>query len=99
MAAYVIANIEVFDTVGYEEYKNGIVATIAAYGGRFLTRGGATEVLEGEWTPKRLVMIEFPTMSDLKKWYQSPENRPFIAIRNRCTKSTLIAVEGNLPTS
>lgn len=97
MAAYVVANIEVFDPAGYEEYKNGIAATVSQYGGRFLTRGGATEVLEGEWAPKRLVMIEFPSMAQLKQWYHSAENRPFIAIRNRCAKSSLVAVEGNIP--
>ena len=66
MAAYVIADIEVIDTVGYEEYRQKAPATISAYGGRYVARGGATEVLEGTWTPRRCVILEFPSMVQLK---------------------------------
>jgi len=94
MAAYVIADIEVTDRDGFAEYQQKVPATIAAYGGRYLVRGGASEVLEGSWTPKRSVVLEFPSMAQLKTWYHSPEYRPLIAIRERTTRSNLMVVEG-----
>ena len=67
MPAYLIANVEVTDPVGYEEYRRLAPAAIAAHGGRYLARGGgATTVLEGEFTPHRLVILEFPDMARLK---------------------------------
>ncbi len=94
MAAYVIADIEVTDREGFAEYQQKVPATIAAYGGRYLVRGGASEVLEGSWSPRRCVVLEFPSMAQLKTWYASPEYRPLIAIRERTTRSNLVVVEG-----
>lgn len=94
MPAYLFANVEVTDAAGYELYKQQISATVEAFGGRYLVRGGATEVLEGDWTPKRLVILEFADMARLKAWYQSPEYRPLIELRQKTTTSTLVAVEG-----
>ena len=94
MSAYLFANVEVTDAAGYEQYRQGVSATLEAFGGRFLVRGGATEVLEGEWTPKRLVILEFADMARLKAWYHSPEYRPLIELRQRTANSTLVAVEG-----
>jgi uncharacterized protein (DUF1330 family) len=94
MPAYVIADVEVIDSVGYETYRQQVPATITAYGGRYLARGGATEVLEGSWTPKRCVIVEFPSMVQLKRWWDSPEYQPLRAIRERTTRSTLVATEG-----
>jgi len=94
MAAYLIANVEVTDPAGYEEYKKQAPATIAAHGGRYLTRGGAKEVLEGDWAPNRVVILEFPSMAALRTWYDSPEYRPLCQIRQRTTKSSVVAVEG-----
>lgn len=94
MTAYVIADVEVLDKVAYEEYRQKVPATIAAYGGRYVARGGATEVLEGDWVPKRCVLLEFPSMAQLKAWWDSPEYVPLRAIRQRATRSKLIATEG-----
>ena len=94
MPAYLIADVEVLDAAGYEAYRQQVPATIAAHGGRYIARGGATEVLEGDWLPKRCVLIEFPSMGRLKAWYDSPEYVPLRAIRERTTKSKLIATEG-----
>lgn len=94
MPAYLFANVEVTDAAGYEQYRQRVSATFEAYGGRYLVRGGATEVLEGDWTPKRLVILEFPDMAQLKAWYQSPEYRPLLELRQRTANSTLVAVEG-----
>jgi uncharacterized protein (DUF1330 family) len=94
MPAYLFANVEITDPAGYEAYKKGVPATIAAHGGRYLTRAGATEVLEGDWTPQRVVILEFPDMARLKAWYDSPEYRPLREIRKRCSRSSLVAIEG-----
>jgi len=94
MTAYLIADVEVLDKVAYEQYRQKVPATIAAYGGRYIARGGATEVLEGGWAPKRCVLIEFPSMARLKEWWDSPEYVPLRAIRQRATRSNLIVTEG-----
>ena len=63
-------------------------------GGKFVVRGGKHEVLEGEWRPVRLVVIEFPDMAALKAWYQSPEYTALIKLRQGASRGSLIAVEG-----
>ncbi len=94
MAAYLIADVEVIDGAAYEEYRQKVPAIIAAHGGRYLARGGATEVLDGTWSPKRSVILEFPTMAALKKFWASPEYRPLRAIREQAATSNIVAVEG-----
>ena len=64
MPAYAVVNVEITDSAGFEEYRKAVPATIAAFGGRFLARGGTMEVLEGKWIPKRLVILEFPNVSN-----------------------------------
>jgi uncharacterized protein (DUF1330 family) len=97
MAAYVIADIEVLEPTEYEDYKKLAGPTAALYGGKYVVRGGKTEVAEGEWTPKRFVVIEFPTMAQAKAWYDSAEYGPAKAIRHRTAKSSVIFAEGTLP--
>lgn len=94
MAAYVIAQVEVTDRVAYDEYRDGVQATIAAYGGRFLVRGGAVEVLEGDFVPKRVVVLEFPDADAARRWYRSPEYQPLLALRMRASRGSLYVVEG-----
>ncbi|HEX9275859.1 MAG TPA: DUF1330 domain-containing protein [Casimicrobiaceae bacterium] len=94
MAAYLIADIDVADAQAYEGYKAGVSASIAAFGGRYLTRGGKTEVLEGAWVPKRLVIVEFPSMETLRAWYESPEYQPLRDLRRRASDSKLVVTEG-----
>ena len=94
MPAYLIADIEVTDPVGYDEYKKRVSAVIAAHGGRYLARGGASEVLEGTWRPKRSAIIEFPDLASMKAFWESPEYRPLREIRERSAKSNLVVIEG-----
>lgn len=94
MAAYIIADVEITDAVAYERYRQEVPAIIAAYGGRYLARGGAVEVLEGTWSPARAVIVEFPSLAALKAFWASPEYQPLRAIRERAAKSNLVAVEG-----
>ena len=94
MPAYVIADIEILDSVGFEEYRRLVPATIAAHGGRYLARGGATEVLEGAWSPKRCIIVEFPDMERFKAWWSSPEYVPLQALRQRTTRSHIVVTQG-----
>jgi len=94
MPAYIIADISVTDPEAYEAYKQQVGATIAEYGGRYLARGGAAEVLEGDWTPNRLVVLEFPDMDRLKAWYESKAYAGPKAIRQGAAVSRVVAVEG-----
>jgi len=94
MPAYLIADIEVTDPVGYDEYKKRVPAVIAAHGGRYLARGGASEVLEGTWRPKRSAIIEFPNLASMKAFWESPEYQPLRKIRERSAKSNLVVIEG-----
>jgi uncharacterized protein (DUF1330 family) len=94
MAAYLIVEIEVTDPIGYEEYKKQAAATIFAQGGKYIVRGGKTEVLEGEWQPKRLVLLEFPSMERAKEWLHSEEYREPRKLRQRTAKTNMVLVEG-----
>jgi uncharacterized protein (DUF1330 family) len=94
MAAYFIVDLEVTDPVGFEEYRKLVPATLAQYGGRFLVRGGATEKLEGDWQPKRVVVLEFPSLEQAKRWYDCEEYRGPKALRFKTAKTNLILVEG-----
>ena len=94
MAAYVIVDIQVTDPVGYEEYKKLAPPIVAAYGGKYLARGGKTETLEGDWSPKRLVILEFESAERAKAWLNSPEYRAPRQLRNRTTKTNMVVVEG-----
>lgn len=94
MAAYVIASVDVKDPVRYADYRNMVVPTIAAYGGRFLARGGTVDILEGDWQPKRLVIVEFPSVERAKAWWSSPEYADAKALRQATSEGTLVVIEG-----
>ncbi|HEV8716326.1 MAG TPA: DUF1330 domain-containing protein [Candidatus Binatia bacterium] len=94
MAAYLIADHEVLDEERIVEYRRQVLPTVEKHGGRIIVRGGATEVLEGDWRPHRVVVIEFPTMAGLKAWYHSPEYQRLVPLRQRAERGSLIAVEG-----
>ena len=94
MSAYVIATVEVKDPVRYEEYRRMVLPTITAFGGRFIARGGRTEVLEGEWSAGRLVIVEFPSVERAKEWWSSPQYSEARAIRQATSDGTLVVIEG-----
>jgi uncharacterized protein (DUF1330 family) len=94
MAAYVIAEVTISDPQGFERYRQMVPATIAQYGGRFVVRGGDLEKLEGDWEPKRLVIIEFESAERAKQWWGSEEYREAKALRQRTAQTNLIIVEG-----
>jgi uncharacterized protein (DUF1330 family) len=94
MAAYVIAHIEVKDPVRYEDYKKMVPPSIAKFGGRFIARGGNVEVLEGSWQPKRLVLVEFPTIEAARQWYASADYAAAKELRQATSTGDLIVVDG-----
>jgi uncharacterized protein (DUF1330 family) len=94
MAAYVIANIDVQDAALFEEYRKQVPATIARHGGKYLVRGGKHQALEGAWRPSRLVVLEFPSLEQARRWYDSEDYREPRALRMRCALSDVVLVEG-----
>ncbi len=97
MPAYVIVDVTVTDPVLMDEYRTQVPATLAKYGGRFVVRGGAHQTIEGSWTPNRLVVLEFPSMEQAKRWYDSEEYRAPKALRLRAGHANLVMVEGVQP--
>ena len=95
MAAYVIVEIEIVDPKGYEEYKNLAGASVQKYGGKYIVRGGATEVLEGDWIPKRIVVLEFENMQRAKDWLHCEEYREPRKVRHLTARTNMVLVEGN----
>ena len=75
MAAYVIVDIDVKDPEGYARYRDLAPGAVEQYGGKYLARGGKTELLEGEWQPKRLVILQFDSAERAKQWLHSEEYR------------------------
>ncbi|MCS6920850.1 MAG: DUF1330 domain-containing protein [Elioraea sp.] len=94
MAAYVIAQVDVKDEALFEEYRRQVPETVARYGGRYLVRGGALESLEGGWAPRRLVVLEFPSVEAARRWYRSPEYAPLLAMRLKAAETKALIVEG-----
>ena len=94
MAAYVIGDIEVTDPAAFKEYRNRVGATVEQYGGRFMVRGGRVNPKEGDWQPRLLVMLEFPSLEHAERWYNSPEYKPLIAIREEAARTQLLFAEG-----
>ncbi|MBS1949493.1 MAG: hypothetical protein OJF59_002793 [Cytophagales bacterium] len=94
MPAYIVVQVEVKDSVRYEAYKNLTTPTLAKYHGRFIVRGAKTEMLEGEWDPKRLVILEFPTQELAKSWWSSDEYAPAKLLRQQTANTKMILVEG-----
>jgi len=92
--AYVMANVDVKDPVRYEDYKRMVPPTMAKYGGRFIVRGGDVEVLEGDWRPNRLVLLEFPSVEQARAWWHSPEYAEARALRQATSTGTLLILEG-----
>jgi uncharacterized protein (DUF1330 family) len=94
MAAYVIAEIDITDPSAYEDYRKQVPAVITKYGGKFIVRGGKIESMEGGWSPKRIVVVEFASMDEALKWYRSSDYAPLIKLRQKASRGKLIIVEG-----
>lgn len=94
MPAYIIVEIDIVDPAGYAEYKDLAGPTVEKYGGKYIVRGGGTEVLEGDWQPKRIVVLEFESAQRAKEWLNSYEYHEPRKMRHRTAKTNMILVEG-----
>lgn len=95
MAAYILADVTVADQQAYREYTRQVPGTLEAFQGRFVVRAGASETLEGEWNPDRLVLIEFPSLELARAWYDSPAYQAILPIRHRHSQAKFLAlIEG-----
>lgn len=94
MAAYVITEIDITDSQGYEEYKRMGPPTVAAYGGKFIARGGKMEILEGSWSPKRVVILQFDSVERAREWWASKEYSAAKQVRQRTAITNMIVVDG-----
>jgi uncharacterized protein (DUF1330 family) len=94
MAAYIIADIDMTDPKAYEEYRAKVPGVIQKYGGRYIVRGGKVEALEGGWQPKRVAVLEFPSMDQALKFYRSEDYAPLIKLRQKASRGKIVLVEG-----
>ena len=94
MAAYIIADVDVTDSVLFDEYRKQVGPTIEKYGGKYLVRGGTTEAVEGGWSPKRLVILEFESLERAREWYHSPDYSGPKDLRHKSAKTNVTIVEG-----
>ena len=94
MAVYLICDVDVGDPAAYEAYKAQVPAFIRRHGGEYLVRGGAHEVLEGDWKPTRLVLFRFPNAASVKAFVDDPEYQPLAALRHRVARTDMVMVEG-----
>jgi uncharacterized protein (DUF1330 family) len=94
MPAYMIVNLKLRDPAAYEQYKVGVPALVRKHGGEYLVRGGAHEVLEGQWQPSRLVLFRFPDTAAVHAFMNDPEYAPLKAIRQGAADTDAVVVEG-----
>jgi len=97
MAAFVIVDVTITDPKTYERYKALTPGSLVPYGGRFVARGGATETLEGSWSPQRIVILEFASAADARAWWSSPEYAEAKALRQASSRTEMLLVEGVPP--
>ena len=97
MSAYVIFDVEIYNMSKYQEFMNGVKPALAAAGARYLARGGAHKVYEGDWQPRRIVILEFPSVAAWEAFYAGPVYQGLRAIRDECSSARLVSVEGIEP--
>jgi uncharacterized protein (DUF1330 family) len=95
MPAYLIVETEILDPVQYELYKAAAQEAVAAHGGRYVVRGGEVVVLEGDWNPERMVVLEFADLAAIRAFYGSADYEEAIALRAGAARFRMIAVEGS----
>ena len=94
MPAYLIAEIEMTNPTGFAPYRAAVAATVVQHGGRFLVRGGGTELIEGGPEPKTVVILKFPDAAAIKRRYDSPEYQEILPSRLDNSTGRLFIVEG-----
>ena len=95
-AAYTVLDVDVKDPDLFDEYVKGYSPTVEKYGGRFLVspNGGRFERITGDWVPKRIVLVRWPSMEAYHRWRDSEEYRPWNELRQKAAVPNIILVEG-----
>ncbi len=94
MTAYLVLDFSIKDLVGFMPYVEAIPAFIAKHGGRYIVRGTEPTVMEGDWSPERMVILEFPSRENAKAFLDDPDAQALFAVRHRTTESRLVLVDG-----
>lgn len=94
MTAYAIFDVKIHDMTKYQEFMAGVKPALEAAGGRYLARGGAHKIYEGDWQPDRIVLLEFPSVAAFEEFYNGPAYRSLKSIRDACSTGRLVSVEG-----
>lgn len=94
MSTYVIFDVEIRDLSRYQEFMMGVKPALEAAGGRYLARGSAHKVYEGDWTPRRIVLLEFPSVAAWEAFYNGETYQGLKSIRDECSSARLVSVEG-----
>lgn len=97
MAAYVIFDVEIRDPGRYQDFMARVKPALAEAGARYLARGGAHKVYEGDWRPRRIVLLEFPSIEAWESFYYGPVYQGLKSIRDECSSARLVSVEGLAP--
>jgi len=94
MAAYVIFDVDIRDANRYQDFMKQVKPALDAAGARYLARGGAHKVYEGDWSPRRIVLLEFPSIAAWESFYYGPVYQGVKSIRDECSTARLVSVEG-----
>jgi len=94
MSAYLIYDVEIHDPEPYQRFMEQVKPLVEAFGGKYLVRGGPHEVLEGDWSPSRIVLFEFPDMASARSLFNSDEYAPLMALRRSCSSGHIVLVDG-----
>ena len=94
MAAYVVFDVDIRDPNRYQDFMKQVKPALDAAGARYLARGGAHKVYEGDWSPRRIVLLEFPSLTAWETFYYGPAYQNVKAIRDECSSARLVSVEG-----
>jgi uncharacterized protein (DUF1330 family) len=94
MAAYVIFDVDIRDSGRYQDFMTKVKPALAEAGARYLARGGAHKVHEGDWSPRRIVLLEFPSIDAWESFYYGPVYQGLKSVRDECSSARLVSVEG-----
>lgn len=94
MPAYYIGEHKIADFAKFDEYLQKTIPMIERFGGKYLTKSGTHEVIEGNWKPNRVVIIEFPDVASIKRWYAAPDYQPLIVLRQKAGTDVMLLLEG-----